>query len=143
MVEKTSRSEDAGGPRSADGRRFEVFVREEESDPLRHVGTVAAPTADVAHEEASKLFAWYARDVWVCPAAEVSRYSAESLADEESDGPADDGSDGSADGDSDAELSDDGDEPRVYEETEGTPTVSRGGAPAADAADTDDAGGSR
>ncbi|CDK40941.1 hypothetical protein BN903_2 [Halorubrum sp. AJ67] len=77
----------------------------------------------------------------MCPATEVSRYSAESLADEESDGPADDGSDGSADGDSDAESSDDGDEPRVYEETEGTPTVSRGGAPAADAADTDDGGG--
>ncbi|MFW6317777.1 MAG: Htur_1727 family rSAM-partnered candidate RiPP [Halorubrum sp.] len=100
MVEKTDRNEDANGPRSADGRRFEVFVRGEESDPLRHVGTVAAPTPDVAHEEASKLFAWYARDVWVCPAAEVSRYSAESLA---------------------------GDEPRVYEETEETPTVSCGG----------------
>ena len=80
MVEKTSRSETADGPRSADGRRFEVFVREEESDPLRYVGTVAAPTPDAAHEEASKLFAWYARDVWVCPATEVSRYSAESLA---------------------------------------------------------------
>lgn len=63
MVEKTDRTAGAGGPRSADGRRFEVFVREEEADPLRHVGTVAAPTPDVAHEEASKLFAWYARDV--------------------------------------------------------------------------------
>ncbi|QWC18400.1 Htur_1727 family rSAM-partnered candidate RiPP [Halorubrum sp. 2020YC2] len=129
MVEKTDRSEDANGPRSADGRRFEVFVREEESDPLRHVGTVAAPTPGVAHEEASKLFAWYARDVWVCPAAEVSRYSAESLAD--------DG--GGASGD--PEASADADEPRVYEETEGTPTASGGGAPAADAAE--DAEGSR
>jgi len=127
MVEKTNRSEDADGPRSADGRRFEVFVREEESDPLRHVGTVAAPTPDVAHEEASKLFAWYARDVWVCPAAEVSRYSAESLANEESA----------------TESSDDADEPRVYEETEGTPTVACGGAPAGDPADTDDAEESR
>ncbi|SFR30960.1 MULTISPECIES: Htur_1727 family rSAM-partnered candidate RiPP [Halorubrum] len=117
MVEKTSRSEDANGPRSADGRRFEVFVREAESDPLRHVGTVAAPTPDVAHEEASKLFAWYARDVWVCPAAEVSRYSAASLADQE------DGADADAE---------DADEPRVYEETEGTPTVSCGGRPVDD-----------
>ncbi|QUO48731.1 MULTISPECIES: Htur_1727 family rSAM-partnered candidate RiPP [Halorubrum] len=117
MVEKTDRSEDANGPRSADGRRFEVFVREEESDPLRHVGTVAASTSDVAHEEASKLFAWYARDVWVCPAAEVSRYSAESLVGDE-----DEGTEDSAE-------SDDADEPRVYEETEGTPTVSCGGAP--------------
>ncbi|OTF02098.1 Htur_1727 family rSAM-partnered candidate RiPP [Halorubrum sp. SD612] len=130
MVEKTDRSEGANGPRSADGRRFEVFVREEESDPLRHVGTVAAPTPDVAHEEASKLFAWYARDVWVCPAAEVSRYSAESLA----------GDDEGA-GDSAApDDVDDADEPRVYEETEGTPTAASGGAPAADA---DDAEGSR
>ena len=128
MVEKTDRSEDATGPRSADGRRFEVFVREEESDPLRHVGTVAAPTPDAAHEEASKLFAWYARDVWVCPAAEVSRYSAASLADEETE----------ASGDSAASA--DADEPRVREETEGTPAASRGGAPAADA---DDAEGSR
>jgi rSAM-partnered protein len=118
MVEKTDRTEDANGPRSADGRRFEVFVREAESDPLRHVGTVAAPTPDVAHEEASKLFAWYARDVWVCPAAEVSRYSAESLA-------------GDADGPDDEAA--DADEPRVYEETEGTPTASRAGAPAVDA----------
>ncbi|TKX58385.1 rSAM-partnered protein [Halorubrum sp. ASP1] len=118
MVEKTDRTEDANGPRSADGRRFEVFVREAESDPLRHVGTVAAPTPDVAHEEASKLFAWYARDVWVCPAAEVSRYSAESLA-VDADGPDDEAADA--------------DEPRVYEETEGTPTASRAGAPAVDA----------
>ena len=115
MVEKTDRSEGANGPRSADGRRFEVFVREAESDPLRHVGTVAAPTPDAAHEEASKLFAWYARDVWVCPAAEVSRYSAESLAGEEPEGTGD------------SAESDDADEPRVYEETEGTPTVACGG----------------
>ena len=126
MVEKTDRTGGSNGARSADGRRFEVFVREEEADPLRHVGTVAAPTPDAAHEEASKLFAWYARDVWVCPADETHRYSAESL----------------ADGEANTEASD-SDEPRVYEETEGTPTVSCGGAPPADAAGTDDAEGSR
>ncbi|ELZ45928.1 hypothetical protein C463_05840 [Halorubrum californiense DSM 19288] len=130
MVEKTDRSESANGPRSADGRRFEVFVREEESDPLRHVGTVAAPTPDVAHEEASKLFAWYARDVWVCPAAEVSRYSAESLA----------GDGGESDGERGDEPEGDeppagADEPRVYEETEGTPTVACGSAPVDDGGD--------
>ncbi|WP_144922492.1 Htur_1727 family rSAM-partnered candidate RiPP [Halorubrum salsamenti] len=132
MVEKTDRTGGSNGARSADGRRFEVFVREEEADPLRHVGTVAAPTPDVAHEEASKLFAWYARDVWVCPADETHRYSAESLAD------------GGASDDEEPDAgADDSDEPRVYEETEGTPTVSCGGAPAADAADTDDAEGPR
>lgn len=120
MVETTERTATKGGPRSADGRRFEVFVRETESDPLRHVGTVAAPTPDVAHEEASKLFAWYARDVWVCPAEETHRYSASSLVDEEdSEGEA-------AATDSDP---DDATEPRVYEETEGTPMVACGGAP--------------
>ncbi|OYR38761.1 Htur_1727 family rSAM-partnered candidate RiPP [Halorubrum sp. Hd13] len=117
MVEKTDRTAGAGGPRSADGRRFEVFVREEEADPLRHVGTVAAPTPDVAHEEASKLFAWYARDVWVCPAEETHRYSAESLAADE------------RSGDESASRDDASDEPRVYEETEGTPTVACGSAP--------------
>ena len=116
MVEKTDRAGDLNGPRSADGRRFEVFVREAESDPLRHVGTVAAPTPDAAHEEASKLFAWYARDVWVCPASETHRYSAESLS--EASGETDDATDTPA-----------ADEPRVYEETEGTPTVACGGTP--------------
>ncbi|EMA67762.1 hypothetical protein C461_08544 [Halorubrum aidingense JCM 13560] len=124
MVETTDRTGGSSGPRSADGRRFEVFVREAESDPLRHVGTVAAPTPDAAHEEASKLFAWYARDVWVCPAAETHRYSAESLAD------SDDASDrDSAADDTDREGAA---EPRVYEETEGTPTVRCGGAPLGD-----------
>lgn len=118
MVEKTDRTAGSSGPRSADGRRFEVFVREEGADPLRHVGTVAAPTPDVAHEEASKLFAWYARDVWVCPAEETHRYSAESLADDERSSDA-------------ASTSPDDAEPRVYEETEGTPTVACGGVPVA------------
>ncbi|WP_460560192.1 Htur_1727 family rSAM-partnered candidate RiPP [Halorubrum pallidum] len=110
MVEKTDRTPEDGS-RSTDGRRFEVFVREDEADPLRHVGTVAAPTPDAAHEEASALFAWYARDVWVCLADETHRYSAESLADE-STGNAPGGDDAAGDG-----------EPRVYEETEGTPSV--------------------
>lgn len=117
MVEKTDRTAGSGGPRSADGRRFEVFVREEEPDPLRHVGTVAAPTPDAAHEEASELFARYARDVWVCPAEETRRYSAEPLA-------ADDRSPG------DEPASRGGDDAsRVREETGGTPTGARGGAP--------------
>ena len=132
MVEKTDRTGGSGDPRSADGRRFEVFVREEEPDPLRHVGTVAAPTPDAAHEEASKLFAWYARDVWVCPAAETYRYSAESLAGDDADG-------GEADADAETDHTA---EQRVYEETEGTPTGSCGGVPAADATETNDAEGS-
>jgi rSAM-partnered protein len=151
MIEKTDRTGGSDGARSADGRRFEVFVREEEADPLRHVGTVAAPTPDAAHEEASKLFAWYARDVWVCPAEETHRYSAESLASDEADAEASrDEADAEASRDeADAEASRDGgsggadaggsdsDEPRVYEETEGTPTVSCGGAPVDDAEESE------
>ncbi|GEM_PF-266572 len=122
MVEKTSRSGGESGPRSADGRRFEVFIRDAAADPMRHVGTVAAPTPDAAHEEASTLFGWYARDVWVAPAAEVHRYSAESLGD---------GTDGESDGEdgdgSPGRGGDDDGEPRVHEETEGTPTIACGG----------------
>jgi rSAM-partnered protein len=80
MVEKTDRTAVSSGPRAADGRRFEVFVRGAEADPLRHVGSVAAPTPDAAHEAASALVARDARDVWVCPAEETHRYSAEPLA---------------------------------------------------------------
>mgnify|MGYP005844931889 CR=1 FL=1 len=120
MVEKTDRTATEAGPRSADGRRFEVFVRDEEADPLRHVGTVAAPTPDVAHEEASKLFAWYARDVWVCPAEETHRYSAETLGDNEGDPAVDREDDEPRVGD-ESRIDD---EPRVYEETEGPSTAS-------------------
>ncbi|MFD1569168.1 Htur_1727 family rSAM-partnered candidate RiPP [Halorubrum laminariae] len=121
MVEKTDRTPEDGS-RSTDGRRFEIFVREEEADPLRHVGSVAASTPDAAHEEASALFAWFARDVWVCPAEETHRYSAESLADERG---RDGDSTGDESGDGDADAASDG-EPRVYEETEGTPAVGDG-----------------
>jgi len=127
MVEKTDRTREEGS-RSTDGRRFEIFVREEEADPLRHVGSVAAPTPDAAHEEASALFAWYARDVWVCPTDETHRYSAESFA-------GDRGRNGEQRERGDADAASDG-EPRVYEETEGTPAV--GGGPRAS-----DAEGSR
>ena len=99
MVEKAQRTVD-GTSRRTHERRWEVFVREAESDPMCRVGTVAAPSPEVAHEEASRLFAWYARDVWLCPADETHRFSTYSL------------------GDSDAPEAS---ERRVYEETEGTP----------------------
>ncbi|MFC6614155.1 Htur_1727 family rSAM-partnered candidate RiPP [Halopenitus salinus] len=126
MVEKANRSSEAS-PRATTERRWEVFVREEVDDPLSHVGTIAAPAPDVAREEASKLFAWYARDLWVCPADETHRYSTYTLG-EGASGDADDGTDeregrGGSGGTDDASAC----EPRVYEETEGTPEV--GGSP--------------
>lgn len=74
-----TRVEDA--PRSATGREWEVFVREDTDGPLKHVGSVTAATADAAHEHASSLFDWAARDVWLCPADETQRYTTHTLGD--------------------------------------------------------------
>jgi rSAM-partnered protein len=63
-------------PRSATGREWEVFVREDADAPLKHVGSVTAGDADGAHEHASALFDWVAEAVWVCPADETRRYTA-------------------------------------------------------------------
>jgi len=85
MVETRTSTES----RAADGRRFEVFIRETESESLRHVGTVKAPTPETAHEEAAALFGWTARDIWVCPAESTHRYTTEPLdADDETTGSA-------------------------------------------------------
>ncbi len=66
-------------PRSATGREWEVFVREESDGALQHVGSVTAGDADTAHDRASDLFGWTARDVWLCPADETRRYTAHTL----------------------------------------------------------------
>ncbi len=66
-------------PRSATGREWEVFVREDADGPLKHVGSVTAGDADGAHDRASDLFGWATRDVWLCPADETRRYTAHTL----------------------------------------------------------------
>lgn len=106
MVEKPIRSK-VENERASATPRWEVFVRDAETEPLSYVGTVVAPDEDAAHERASRLFGWYAVDVWLCPAADVVRYSAQ-------EGTAEPGDDS---------LGEDRAEPRVYEETEGTPGV--------------------
>ncbi|WP_255198737.1 Htur_1727 family rSAM-partnered candidate RiPP [Halorarius litoreus] len=80
MVERTSLTRVDDHPRTATGREWEVFVRESESAPLRSVGSVTAPTSEAAHEQASALFAWYATELWLCPADEVVRYTSHDLA---------------------------------------------------------------
>lgn len=60
-------------PRGDDTPEWEVFLREDSGEPLRHVGSVSAPTASVAHEQASALFGRTATGLWLCPAAEVER----------------------------------------------------------------------
>ncbi|MEF8807348.1 Htur_1727 family rSAM-partnered candidate RiPP [Natronomonas sp.] len=68
--------------RAPASREWEVFVREEFDSPLQHVGSVRAPDDDAAYELASKLFAWFADDLWICPADSVSRYTTHDLADD-------------------------------------------------------------
>lgn len=82
MVEKPERERVPSGRRAPTGREWEVFLRDDPGDPLRHVGSVRAFDADEAHESASRLFGWYATDIWVTPADEVHRYVADSLSDE-------------------------------------------------------------
>jgi rSAM-partnered protein len=58
----------------ADGTRdWELFVRESVESPLEHVGSVSAPTAEAAHESASRLVP-EACAMWCCPADAVARF---------------------------------------------------------------------
>lgn len=82
MVEKLERYRVGDHQRDAVEREWEVFVRDASEGPLRHVGSITAPTADVAYEQATKLFAWYATGVWLCPADAVSRFSMHTLDDQ-------------------------------------------------------------
>ncbi|WP_136717800.1 Htur_1727 family rSAM-partnered candidate RiPP [Halorientalis salina] len=60
--------------RATTGREWELFVSDDEGPP-RHAGSVSAPTADVAREQARNLLGWSVDDVWLCPADEVERFS--------------------------------------------------------------------
>ncbi|WP_049925643.1 Htur_1727 family rSAM-partnered candidate RiPP [Halopiger goleimassiliensis] len=115
MVEKTRRRRVESDGDDRDAARWEVFCRDDPTDPLRHVGSVVADDAEEAHEHAARLFGWYAVDVWVCPATSVARFSTRASESERGGGdePEGDGEDG------ESEAA----EPRVYEETEGTPHV--------------------
>ncbi|WP_265111345.1 Htur_1727 family rSAM-partnered candidate RiPP [Halosolutus halophilus] len=113
MVEKAQRSRVESADRGNPTRQWEVFVRQETGSPMRHVGSVAAASGPEAHEHASRLFGWYAADVWCCPADAVERYSTRGLASD---------TDDREDAESEANVDDE--EPRVYEETEGRPRVS-------------------
>jgi len=62
-------------PRGDGTPEWEVFLRDDPADPLRHVGSVSAPTASMAHDHASSLFGWAADTIWLCPAAEVARFT--------------------------------------------------------------------
>ncbi|KOX92056.1 hypothetical protein AMS69_16045 [Haloarcula rubripromontorii] len=67
-------------PRGATSREWEVFVREETADPLAHVGSVSAPSVDIAREQAASLFGRTAVTLWLCPADETHRYQTDDAA---------------------------------------------------------------
>jgi rSAM-partnered protein len=67
-------------PRGDRTRAWELFVRESPEDPLRHAGSVSAPTAEIAREQAAQLFGWTAGTVWLCPADEARRFAADGVA---------------------------------------------------------------
>lgn len=66
-------------PRGDTTPEWEVFCRAEESEPLRHVGSVSAPTEEVAHEQAQSLFGWTAHTLWLCRADDVARFTEREL----------------------------------------------------------------
>jgi rSAM-partnered protein len=64
-------------PRATTEREWELFVRDDRADPLRHAGSVTAPTANLAREQATRLLGWDATDIWLCPADETERVTVE------------------------------------------------------------------
>lgn len=82
MVEKSTHARVGDHARSATGIEWELFVRDDTGETLRHVGSVTAGSAADAYERATKLFGWYADDVWVCQATDVNRFSTHDLDDD-------------------------------------------------------------
>lgn len=74
-----SRTSESPAPRADREREWELFVREEPSTPLKHVGSIRAPTPALAREQAEQLLGWGADDLWLCPADETERYTANPL----------------------------------------------------------------
>ncbi len=91
QVEKASRTRVGDEDRGDDLPEWEVFLRDDEDANMSHVGSVSAATAETAHEHASRLFGWFASDVWICPAGEMHRFSTHSLGPEGEDATPEDG----------------------------------------------------
>jgi rSAM-partnered protein len=65
-------------PRGGTSREWELFYRASPPEPLIHVGSVSAPTVDIAREQAAKLFG-DGDALWLCPADETVRLQREEL----------------------------------------------------------------
>lgn len=79
MVEEPERSCVGDHPRGATDPEWDLFVRDDTDDALRYVGTVTAPDVDIAYQQATKLFAWVADDIWLCRSRDIHRYSTHDL----------------------------------------------------------------
>lgn len=129
MVAKARRERVERTDRRSPVLQWEVFVRDSETDPLRHVGNVAAHSAAEAHEHATRLFGWYAVDVWLCPADAVERFTTSAFPETDGRDERDETDTGRESGTSGRKSgvenrSDDAEqavEPRSYEETIGEP----------------------
>lgn len=66
-------------PRGGTTREWELFCRETATEPLVHAGSVSAPTAEIAREQAEKLFDHAVEALWLCPADETVRLREGSL----------------------------------------------------------------
>ncbi|WP_459192135.1 Htur_1727 family rSAM-partnered candidate RiPP [Halosimplex sp. J119] len=66
-------------PRGDVTREWELFVRESTGEPLEHAGSVSAPSAEIAREQAAQLFGWAAETLWLCPADETHRFGANDI----------------------------------------------------------------
>ena len=61
-------------PRGATSREWELFVSEDSAEPLTQAGSVSAPSADIAREQATALFGHSVERLWLCPADETRRF---------------------------------------------------------------------
>ncbi|WP_424008534.1 Htur_1727 family rSAM-partnered candidate RiPP [Haloferax denitrificans] len=68
-------------PRIDGTRQWEVFYRDAPTEPMRHVGSVTAPSEDLATEQARTLFGGDGdADLWLAPADEFLRLGGNDLA---------------------------------------------------------------
>ncbi|UIP01418.1 Htur_1727 family rSAM-partnered candidate RiPP (plasmid) [Halobaculum sp. CBA1158] len=94
----SDRRESVAQARADDSPEWEVFLRESSAEPLRHAGSVTAPSTDVAREQASALFP-EASTLWLARSDRVARFTERDLG-AEYDG---DGAEGDDDADADGE----------------------------------------
>jgi len=77
-MDDTDRRTRTDAPRADDAPEWELFRRATTEEPLRHVGSVTAPTPEAASEHADTLFP-DAVALWLCRSDRVERFDERSL----------------------------------------------------------------